>query len=431
MAAGAEEVICIASVSHTAQRSVNRRRYLLSDECTSKKIVAAGERHGIDFSAHPHGHIYAIARVVPSFQYDDTSLLTEEQRLQYTCWARLLGGDLQGKAYFFSVVEVVLLRPPVENVKWTTCGVTSYFTPLEGHMLGRIFDTLVEDPGGVPDWVADNSMAVVHLPHPWALLVANGIWRSFSICDLGRGSGGRRVGWRLQMGATKRHLFSEARWTYRHAPSDQVASINVYSPTAMNGFADALRELLAFAADNGVEPPRLEQTHVMLAAMQRASDDLELMLDADVLDESRHRNTAPYNVTLLVRCFLLCGLLRADSKLREAIVMAVRIVCPQGIADLIVDAIERGVRNLRLPSASTISRARARIDVSWMMVWRDRIRQWLLRGVTVHVGTDSSPQSGRDYQVVLLIFVLHEHLLRMFEAWSDLMSMQLAGRTLC
>ena len=72
---------------------------------------------------------------------------------------------------------------------------------------------------------------------------------------------------------------------------------------------------------------------------------------------------------------------------------------------------------LRIPSAATLSRARGRLDVAYMLYFRqivcnhleeEGIRSWLL--------WDRSPQASRDYEMMIFSFEPVKRLVEMREA---------------
>eukprot|EP00972_Heterocapsa_arctica_P111591 16426936-Heterocapsa_arctica.AAC.1 len=123
-----------------------------------------------------------------------------------------------------------------------------------------------------------------------------------------------------------------------------------------------------------------------------------------------------FSILYLIRCFLLCQSLTSAAALKTAMCHAARLVMPSKAADIMEGALDND--NSTAPSPATVSRLRGRIDVSWMLIWRDRIQTWLDSngGLAVYPGTDSSPQGGRDYQILVLDFIpraampeLHAH----------------------
>ena len=80
-------------------------------------------------------------------------------------------------------------------------------------------------------------------------------------------------------------------------------------------------------------------------------------------------------------------------------------------------------RTIPLPSQSTLSRLRGRIDVAYMLVTRILIKTWLEgRGLVMYPVVDSSPQGGRDYELMVLYFTRRAVLARLHHRIRDLES---------
>jgi hypothetical protein len=145
------------------------------------------------------------------------------------------------------------------------------------------------------------------------------------------------------------------------------------------------------------------QLHFYMAALAGFTADVRGVLDFFSAGKSRSR---AYSIFYLLRCFVLSQTLASAHSLRTALFNSVRLLVPgAAVADVLETAI--GSDSSAIPSPATISRLRGRIDVAWMMSWRHRIQDWLdsPQGLLVYLGTDSSPQGGRDYQIAVMDFI--------------------------
>ena len=80
-------------------------------------------------------------------------------------------------------------------------------------------------------------------------------------------------------------------------------------------------------------------------------------------------------------------------------------------------------RSIPLPSQSTLCRLRGRIDVAYMLVTRILIKTCLEgRGLVMYPVVDSSPQGGRDYELMVLYITRRAVLARLHHRIQDLES---------
>jgi hypothetical protein len=106
-----------------------------------------------------------------------------------------------------------------------------------------------------------------------------------------------------------------------------------------------------------------------------------------------------YAIQYLLESFFLSQVLTDSQHLGSVLKKSLRLILPAKVADTMGTYFSS---NTPVPSTATISRMRGRVDTTWMLVWRDRFQEWLDDGLVVYLGTDSSPQAGRDYQIIML-----------------------------
>jgi len=183
---------------------------------------------------------------------------------------------------------------------------------------------------------------------------------------------------------------------------EEVEAINFYDPEVGEDFAAEVQQMAAVLErlDSQFDFARL---HLYMTAYTGMLDEMRGHLTLFASGKSRSR---AYDVSYLTRCFFLCDALSNAAALKDVLINAARVLLPLKAAEILQRSLD-GDERAPVPSASTISRLRGRIDMAWAMVWRSRIREWLCQGVdpVVYPGTDSSPQGGRDYQILVLDFV--------------------------
>lgn len=100
-----------------------------------------------------------------------------------------------------------------------------------------------------------------------------------------------------------------------------------------------------------------------------------------------------------------------DSNLRETLKLACLVSMPKQAAQHAASFIDGHDHDrMRVPSAATMSRVRARLDTAWMLYFRDYIvKQKLVTfggaGVRLFVQTDATWQARQEYQVTVLNMV--------------------------
>ena len=122
------------------------------------------------------------------------------------------------------------------------------------------------------------------------------------------------------------------------------------------------------------------------------------------------RRGKAYGVTTLINAFMAAHLLKNDSQLKTMCHWCARLVLPPMEADAVVKMLEE--KKDAVPSASTIRRARNKIDVAFMLHMRDVIASYFRNeegipqeGCAVYMMADKSPQGGREYEMVVLDFI--------------------------
>ena len=104
--------------------------------------------------------------------------------------------------------------------------------------------------------------------------------------------------------------------------------------------------------------------------------------------------------TSYIQQVLLADALRNDAMLQPVLAMCAQVLLPTTMAE---DVIQR-LQDKKILSKAELSRSRFIIDATYMILWRDLHRGAMRasRGCTWYMMTDSSPQFGRDYQVLLV-----------------------------
>lgn len=326
---------------------------------------------------------------------------------------RFIGGlhnQLRGPC-IFRIVHVKQLPSVVPLHEWSHILHTSFLTDLDDVTYGAVQRAWSEIPPSRDEWCSNIELpTAVRLPIPFAALCTIGTWDTFCVCEL-RGSEGGRGGWRVghfraavgERGSNLRvprfdadHKLPAPRWEVNAA---EVDSISFYQLDVAEHLADLVRGACGRLRE--LDPDfDLAPLHLHMAAFHGFVDELRGQLVGHGQLKSRSK---AYDAFYLIKCFLLCDVLSSASHLKKALYHASRILLPPRAASIVQEALDKP--NAAVPSPSTISRLRGRIDVVWMMIWSARSTKWLQTGVVIYGATDSSPQGGRDYQILVMDYL--------------------------
>ena len=333
--------------------------------------------------------------------------LQEHEKLQHAVFHRLCGCNLIGCMYFFEIVHCYSLVNPMPIQAIGTRRTKSFFFTLEDGQVQRLSSALhrAYEDGSVPAWLhqvlqqeSDLDFSVcVRLPRPFALLCGRGHWSTFALGDLFQPKSLFR-GWSIAA--------APQIWDVASMPQprfDSAEPPNVMDPDVSMSlledlrFAAAKMDMFFPAADPGCRAA-LQRMHTVATSLQ--GHVYETCTAFRVGEAPRVGNEA-YGVYYLINCFLLCDMLKSDADLRATLQLACKIVLPKHVCDAVLKLFQEEDRPV--PSKSTISRLRLRVDVSFMLMTRDWLRAQLqLGGVVVHAMVDSSPQGGHDYELLSL-----------------------------
>ena len=367
-------------------------------------VSRLAERFGIEWGEWPGNRILALASVKAAVEYDDLLLLDERERAQVNLY-RDVASSATDTMFVFSILQVWPLRAPVEVHQWVCMSSRSFFTDLDQCTFEAVCGEWLADPPTPAICRSSLPTEAIRLPQPFAVFSALGRWTSFVVCELSGRDG--RGGWRIGRTCRDRDgrkipRFRGAAFTgsrrraLDHNKVNQDLDFN--SPDIAEQFADVIREVVVPVVDQ-LDDSLLARLHDYMTAFTCHASEMRgtLMMQSKCVDTGRNRS---YDIYYLIRCFLLCDSLRSPHLLKRALYDASSLLLPKGAAKAVQYALDND--ELRLPASSTISRLRGRVDVAWMMVWRERIAKWLQDGLVIFPGTDSSPQGGRDYQVLVL-----------------------------
>jgi hypothetical protein len=125
----------------------------------------------------------------------------------------------------------------------------------------------------------------------------------------------------------------------------------------------------------------------------------------------------------MAQCLFVCAHLVGQGRLQSAVVAALKLILPPAVAAEWVGKISAGL--IRLPSKSALSKFQAKLDSAFMRaiaIMRESVP------VVQFYQVDSSPQRGRDYELLLRCSIKCDDLPEVFRRTSDLFAMRAWAR---
>ena len=109
---------------------------------------------------------------------------------------------------------------------------------------------------------------------------------------------------------------------------------------------------------------------------------------------------APYRAAFVIDVLLQANLLVSDSSLKASVKQALKMVMPKSLLPMFLDLVEQHID----PNTSRISRWRFLLDAAFMLYTRaERQKDWQQQRPCVRwMMVDSSPQGGRDYELIVM-----------------------------
>ena len=362
---------------------------------------------------------------------------------QYKYWRQMAGGTIDGHCFFLTILSVVALTSPQPKQNVRRSKFRTFFVSLEDGESERLMACLLEQRV-LPDRMSGLSLEdapdiMLRLPTPFARLASKAIWPSVAVIDfqdyhnLARWS----VGWTrpraLQLVALRGQFEPPM---FNPISRDELETKNIFEveTVATLGFLlrDAATSLIPLVHHNPPEMKRaLSYIHYVSSTLQNHEDEQSCFLyERTSLKSDGTLSTCgvqkAFNISFLINCFWASGLMKSDSNMMELLGHCVRICLPVRLANFchkLLSGDEVEERKLLLPSASTMSRVRGRLDVAFMLLFQDWLYEALLyTSLHLLVQVDASPQGGRDYEVIVLNIIKDCELLLLFEWIQELES---------
>ena len=434
------QVVWLASFSdgkRTATDCRVRHKWLNKEAETERHVrqTLADFDAGKSYNHFPGHQICGLALLSPRSCHHALLPLDEQMQSQHNMWSMLNGSPMDGNLYYFQVLQCdsTLYGVPLDDTRTgrTTCffhldhawAQRSFTTDILGITQARL-NRLKFHTGGVAPTLT------LRLPKAVAFLVISHKWSTVAVPDslqqinLMAGWDSRHVrkrDVRNELRQLKQALDESVSFPMVHALAN--ADPQPFDVVSQCGKAEMQRLLQETALFLVQGRPMTDEArcdlHVKLLSAAQALQKAEISVNIFRQDGNFLHKARKFSAIRLLEYFWVSGALSNDRDLRETLKQACLVSMPTEEGKHAAAFIEGGGHErLRVPSASTISRVRGRLDTAWMLYFREHVVTPKLKccggsGVRVFVQTDATWQARQEYQVTVLNLVDHAHLLQL------------------
>ena len=377
----------------------------------------------------PSSHeVVGLALIEPHSMHHALLELCSDMRAQYNFWSVLDNSVLNAALYYFRVLKTQLLNLPV-GLQDTKTGRTTCFFELNTIWASRMFNQRVlgMSAAELARWFELSGASVPNLVLrlPKAIAVLAGLKRftkvavpkALTCIDISAGwdsHAGKRDAFSLKLTGLQNSFTSvepELKPRNQNPDHDQAACevIDAASMQGRNQILEIMQSASVSLLQGSLVP--FEKRQELTVRLNAAAEALQLQdLQQRVFrrDNSILAKARKYGAGKLLEFFWVAGLLHQDKTLRKAIRHACAASLPEDVRVEVlrmIDGDEHGFC-LRVPSAATMSRVRARLDVCWTLLFRQKLVASLKQngggGVSVYIQTDATWQARQEYQVTLI-----------------------------
>ena len=358
-------------------------------------------------------------------RYDHLLSLNENERDQYNFWRRQCPAeDVERHLLLCKVEHFVSLPQAVPVQQFTDTRPHGLITEMEQGQPDRL---LLQNQN-MQEICGQHAPAVLlRLPQDVIMSVVSGKCERFFLPDFNTLVNTTKYTWYCNWG---RIGLSQASLPM---PRIQVAAVQQHVPRdghqaqpdgemdlgMLRSIADHLRR---FASELLVQPPGppgagnagndlLASAYHDLCRLQKLIDELD---PATVQSSIRNVTTGyvvsgshkpvarstPYRAAFVIQVLLQCDLLKSDASLKESVKQALMLILPKSLRSMFLEMVDEHVS----PSPGHIRRWRLLLDAAFMKQMRvRRQKDWEEHRASVRwMMVDSSPQGGRDYELVVL-----------------------------
>ena len=361
-------------------------------------------------------------------RHDHLLLLSDNEPEQYNFWRRQCPvEDVEGHLLLCRVEGFLSLPEPVPVQQFSDVRPHGLMTELEEGQADRL---LRQNPALQAMCQHNAPQVLLRLPQKVATSILSSHCQRFFLPDFNKLVPTTKYTWYCAWGrlGTSEASLPGPRFNLRRQDDVDEAEYGHVSLTLLRSVTNHLRRFAseALEAEAGAAAQEIGEeggpgAHENLSATCVYKDLCKLQKLVDELDpatvQSSIRNvnpgyvvadgpekaiakSAPYRAAFVIQVLLQCDLLKSDTSLKDSVKQALGLILLKSLLCMFLDMVEEHVN----PSQSQISRWRLLLDAACMMQTRLRRQEdWMQGRSSVRwMMVDSSPQGGRDYELVVL-----------------------------
>ena len=386
-------------------------------------------------SIWPAGNEVVALVLVEAFAVQHSLLpLCAEMKSQFDFWSVLAGSTLESSLRYYRIVKVQMLSLKM-SLQETKTGKNTFFFQLNPVWAARLWNCRVigVGPRELASWMRFSGgripELVLRLPKPVVYLLADQQWTRAAVPDAVETVDLVASGWNRRRVVDDAEPALQTFMSLQNSFQDLPAHMHIYKyiqghavPDAGQAVTENILGILQTVGAGILQPMHGEGSQkTVLADLLSAAQALQKhALDKRVFvhEAGSLQKFRKYAAVRLVEFFWISGFLQNDRDLKSALRHACGILLPPGAKEetlQFIDGVSESGSYLRIPSAATLSRCRARLDVSWMLLFRKWLTSHLQHqggaGVSLYVQTDATWQAKQEYQVTVVNVVQKSHLL--------------------
>ena len=360
-------------------------------------------------SEQSNGVILGLLKFSLASCYDHLLELSAGEREQYNFWNRQCPrlDSIEGHLIVCEVQHFSKLPQAVPVQQCTDTRPHGLITEMEQGQPER----LLSEHGQLLQAVfrAAPPCTLVRLPPSFAQKVADGSWKRFLLPNFNPLVSVTKYAWYCnwsRLGLSQAAL-PAPRFQFLAQPEQPQQDFAHLDLGVLRSIADHLRSLGYHLLENG-EHEMVADVHRDLCRLQILLDDLDpaavqsrirTVSSGHLVQGPVHR-TSPYRAAFVIEVLMQCDLLVSDASLQDSVKQALKLILPRSLLPMFLQMVEQH----GFPGRSQISRWRLLLDAAFMLQVRaERRLHWqqgqrFVRWMMV----DSSPQGGRDYELIVM-----------------------------
>ena len=362
------------------------------------------------------GFVLAMLKFSVESRYDHLMQLSAQEMDQYSFWRRQCPtkDSVEGHLLVCKAAQVVPLTCPVPVQQFTDARPHGLIIQMEEGQPERLFSEhrrvlqdLCQQEVNVP-------AVLLRLPPKFAELIVAGQCDRFILPDFNSLVTTTKYTWYCNW---RRLGLSEAslppmrfQFLQQHVEQDSQRKFGDVDIHLLKSIASHVRGFASnLIGEGGIQhQEQAAAVHKDLCRFQGLIDELDPVAVQSTIhnvtagEGPAQQKTIPYRAAFVIQVLLQCDLLRTDASLKDSVKQALALIIPKSLLPMFLDMVEEYIS----PSPGQISRWRLLLDAAFMLWTRnDRRKAWSEdRSFARWLMVDSSPQGGRDYELLVMSY---------------------------